>query len=89
MEATRPGGPWTSKGFETNDPRMQDIDLVRETWLADMLDYDSFFEQFLSLNNDTDYQELVKKFESSFPDIYNKIVFHERADKMRKLKKKN
>ena len=90
LEAIKPGGPWTSKGFETNDPRMNNIDLLRETWLEDTIDQESFFKQFLLLgkyNDDNNYQELVKKFESIFPKIYRKIVFHEQADKMRKLRK--
>ena len=94
LKAIRPGGPWTSKDLEStssNDPRMQDIDLLRETWLADMIDYDSFFEQFLLLKGNTDYQELVKKFETSFSDtdIYNTIRFHEGIAEVRRSKKQN
>jgi len=89
LEATRPGGPWTVNGIKTSkDPRMKNIDLLRETWLDDMIDQEQFFEQFLLLKSNTDYQELVKKFESSFPDIYNKIRFHEGIAEVRRLKKK-
>jgi hypothetical protein len=54
-----------------------------------MIDQEQFFDQFLSLKSNTDYQELVKKFESSFPDIYNKIRFHEGIAEVRKLQKQN
>jgi hypothetical protein len=88
LEATRPGGPWTVNWIKSsNDPRMQDIDLLRETWLADMIDQEQFFDQFLSLKGNTDYQELVKRFESSFPDIYDKIRFHEGIAEVRRVKK--
>jgi hypothetical protein len=88
LEATRPDGPWTVNWIKTsNDPRMQDIDLLRETWLDDMIDQEHFFEYFLLLKSNTDYQELVKRFESSFPDIYNKIRFHEGIAEVRRLKK--
>jgi hypothetical protein len=40
------------------------------------------------LKNNTDYIELVKRFESSFPDIYNKIRFHEGIAEVQKSKQK-
>jgi hypothetical protein len=90
LEATRPAGPWTVNWIKSsNDPRMKNIELLRETWLDDMIDQEQFFDQFLSLKSNTDYQELVKKFESSFPDIYNKIRFHEGIAEVRKLQKQN
>ena len=92
LRATRPGGPPTVNWIKSSkDPRMQDIDLLRETWLDDMLDQEPFFEQILSLKGNTDYQEFVNKFESSFSDtdIYQKIVFHEGIAEVRKLQKQN
>lgn len=92
LEATRPSGPWTSKGFKTNDPRMKNIDLLRETWLSDTIEHNCLSEQFVryfsSNSNNQNYKELTQMFESSFPNIYRKIVFHEGIAEVRSLKKK-
>lgn len=35
------------------------------------------------------YQKLLKMFKSTFPDIYNKSVFHEGIAELRRVKKQN
>lgn len=88
IERTSPEGPWTAinryKSMIENDPRMKNIDLLRDTWLLDTIDHHFLIEQFNKyVNNDNQtYQELLQIFESTFS---NKILFHERVDKMRKL----
>jgi hypothetical protein len=99
LESTRPGGPWTVKRLKQttttttdDDYRMKDIDLLRETWLTDTIDPNFLIEQFkkyfIDNSNQNNYQELVEKFESAYPDIYKKIVFHEEIAEVRRLKKK-
>lgn len=91
VERTSPEGPWTSDRFKAmieNDPRMKNIDLLRDTWLLDTIDHHFLIEQFNKyVNNDNQtYQELLQIFESTFSNS-NKILFHERVDKMRKSRK--
>ena len=89
IERINPEGPWTSDRFEKieNDPRMKNLDILRDTWVADTIDSNFLIEQFDKyVNNENQtYQELVQTFESTFP---NKILFHERIDKLRKSNKK-
>lgn len=90
IERTSPEGPWTAinryKSMVENDPRMKDIDLLRDTWLLDTIDHGFLIEQFDKyVNNDNQtYQELLQTFESTFS---NKILFHQRIDKLRKSRK--
>lgn len=90
IERINPEGPWTSDRFKSmieNDPRMKNLDILRDTWVADTIDSNFLIEQFDKyVNNENQtYQELVQTFESTFP---NKILFHERIDKLRKSNKK-
>jgi hypothetical protein len=92
IERTGSEGPWAAYKFKPmieNDPRMKDIDLLRDTWLIDTINPSflvELFDKYVNNNNQT-YQELLQTFESISPDIYNKIVFHEQADKMREVRK--
>ena len=88
IESLRPDGLYfTTKGFKTKDPRMQDIDLLGETWITDTLDPNFLIKQFKKYINNLNHQELLKMFESTFPEIYNKIKFHQEMAEMRRLKK--
>lgn len=89
IERTNPEGPWTSDRFKSKidkDPRLKNNDILRDSWILDTIDPSFLIEQFDKyVNNENQtYQELVQIFESTFP---NKILFHERIDKLRKIKK--
>ena len=89
IERISPEGPWTSDRFKSmieNDPRMKNMDILRDTWILDTIDSNFLIEQFDKyVNNDNQsYKELLQMFESTFS---NKIFFHEQIDKLRKLRK--
>ena len=81
------GSYFTTKGFKTKDPRMRNINLLRETWITDTLDPNFLIQQFNKYTNNLNHQELLQMFESTFPEIYNKIKFHQEIAELRSLKK--
>lgn len=92
LEATRPeGGAWTAHGFKTNDPRMKNLELLRKTWLTDIIDQNFILQIFLQKYalEKFNYQTLLQMFESTFPDIYKKIVFYENNTEWRRLNEEN
>ena len=92
IERTNPEGPWTSDRFKSKidkDPRLKNNDILRDSWILDTIDPSFLIEQFDKyVNNENQtYQELVQIFESTFSNS-NRILFHQRIDKLRKEKKK-
>ena len=76
LEATRPDGPWTTHGFKTNDPRMKNWELLRKTWLTDIIDQNFILQIFLQkyAHDKFNYQTLLKMFNLHFL-IYTKKLF--------------
>jgi hypothetical protein len=66
---------------------MKNIGLLRETWITDTLDPNFLKKQFNKYINNLNHQELLQMFESTFPEIYNKIKFHQEIAELRRLKK--
>ena len=85
IESLRSDGPsWTAKAVnksKSNDPRMKNLDLLRKTWLIDTINSNFILEHFNKYfsNEQQNYQEIINKFESTFPDIYKMIQEREVA----------
>ena len=63
IERINPEGPWTSDRFKSmieNNPRMKNMDILRDTWVLDTIDPNFLIEQFDKyVNNDNQsYKEL-------------------------------
>ena len=64
---------------------------MRKTWLIDIIDQNFILQIFLQkyAHDKFNYQTLLKMFESTFPDIYKKIVFYENNTEWRRLNEEN
>lgn len=78
IETLRPNGPNTTEWLDSKDPRINNKDLLRDTWLKDTIDPNLILEHITKYSNLYDYHELIKMFECTFPGVHKKIVFHEK-----------